>query len=245
MKKVLIIGATSAIAQHCAQLWAIRGDELYLVARNQELLKTIASDLKAKGAAETHIHHMDLNEIDNHFAMLKKAEETLSDIDTVLIAHGTLSNQKICEQSVVQTIAEMQTNALSIISLLTHIANLFEIKRSGTIAVISSVAGDRGRKSNYVYGSSKAMITSFTSGLRQRLNKANVAVVTIKPGFVNTPMTATLKKGLLWVKPEFVSAKIVKAIDQRKDEVYIPSLWWLIMTIIKIIPENIFKRINI
>jgi short-subunit dehydrogenase len=245
MKKVLIIGATSAIAQHCAQLWARRGDELYLVARKQELLKTIASDLKAKGAAETHIHLMDLNEIDNHFAMLKKAEETLSDIDTVLIAHGTLSDQKICEQSVVQTIAEMQTNALSIISLLTHIANLFEIKRSGTIAVISSVAGDRGRKSNYVYGSSKAMITSFTSGLRQRLNKANVAVVTIKPGFVNTPMTATLKKGLLWVKPEFVSAKIVKAIDQRKDEVYIPSLWWLIMTVIKIIPENIFKRINI
>jgi short-subunit dehydrogenase len=188
---------------------------------------------------------MDLNEIDNHFTMLKKAEVALSNIDTVLIAHGTLSNQKICEQSVVQTIAEIQTNALSIISLLTHIANLFEIKRSGTIAVISSVAGDRGRKSNYVYGSSKAMITSFTSGLRQRLNKANVAVVTIKPGFVNTPMTATFKKGLLWVNPEFVGAKIVKAIDQRKDEVYIPSLWWVIMTIIKIIPENIFKKINI
>lgn len=245
MKKVLIIGATSAIAKHCAQLWARRGNELYLVARNEKRLKAIAYDLKAKGARQTHIHHMDLNEIDNHFAMLNKAEVILGDIDTVLIAYGTLPNQKICEKNVIKTIAEIQTNALSIISLLTHIANRFEIKRSGTIAVISSVAGDRGRNSNYVYGSSKAMITSFTSGLRQRLHKANVAVVTIKPGFVNTPMTVNYKKGLLWVKPEFVSEKIVKAIDKKKDEIYIPSFWWLIMTTIKLIPENLFKRINI
>jgi decaprenylphospho-beta-D-erythro-pentofuranosid-2-ulose 2-reductase len=245
VKKILIIGATSVIAEHCARLWAVRGDVLYLVARNEERLSAIASDLKAKGAVQTYTCHMDLNEMNNHVAMLDKAELELDGIDTVLIAHGTLSNQKNCEQSVIEAIAEIQTNALSIVSLLTLIANRFEKKRNGTIAVISSVAGDRGRISNYVYGSSKAMVTSFTSGIRQRLHKANVAVVTIKPGFVDTPMTTHFKKGLLWAKPDFVSAKIVKAIDQRKDEVYVPSFWWFIMTAIKMIPENIFKRINI
>ena len=245
MKKILIIGATSVIAEHCARVWAVRGDVLYLVARNEERLKAIASDLKVKGAAQIYTYHMDLNEIDNHVDMLDKAEVALDGIDTVLIAHGTLSNQKNCEQSVIDTIAEIQTNALSIISLLTLIANRFERKRNGTIAVISSVAGDRGRISNYVYGAAKAMVTTFTSGIRQRLHKANVAVVTIKPGFVDTPMTAHFKKGPLWAKPDLVSVKIVKAIDQRKDEVYIPSFWWFVMTTIKMIPENIFKRINI
>ena len=245
MKKILIIGATSVIAEHCARLWAVRGDALYLVGRNEERLKAIASDLKVKGAAQIYTYHMDLNEMDNHVTMLDKAELALGNIDTVLIAHGTLSNQKNCEQSVIEAIAEIQTNALSIVSLLTLIANRFEKKRNGTIAVISSVAGDRGRISNYVYGSSKAMVTSFTSGIRQRLHKANVAVVTIKLGFVDTPMTAHFKKGLLWAKPDFVSAKIVKAIDQRKNEVYIPSFWRFVMTVIKIIPENIFKKINI
>lgn len=245
MKKILIIGATSVIAEHCARLWAVRGDALYLVARNEERLTAIASDLKVKEGAQIYTYHMDLNEMNNHVAMLDKAELALGSIDTVLIAHGTLSNQKNCEQSVIEAIAEIQTNALSIISLLTLIANRFETKRNGTIAVISSVAGDRGRISNYVYGAAKAMVTTFTSGIRQRLHKANVAVVTIKPGFVDTPMTVHFKKGPLWAKPDFVSAKIVKAIDQRKDEVYVPSFWWVIMMAIKMIPENIFKRINI
>ncbi len=245
MKKILIIGATSVIAEHCARLWAVRGDALYLVARNGERLKAIASDLKVKGATQIYTYHMDLNEMNNHVTMLDKAELALGSIDTVLIAHGTLSNQKNCEQSVIEAIAEIQTNALSIISLLTLITNRFETKRNGTIAVISSVAGDRGRISNYVYGAAKAMVTTFTSGIRQRLHKVNVAVVTIKPGFVDTPMTAHFKKGPLWAKPDFVSVKIVKAIDQQKDEVYIPSFWWFVMTAIKMIPENIFKRFNI
>ena len=130
-------------------------------------------------------------------------------------------------------------------SLLTHIANLFESKQAGTIAVISSVAGDRGRASNYVYGSAKAMITSFTSGLRQRLHKSNVTIVTIKPGFVDTPMTASFKKGLLWVKPAAVAVKIVQAIDTRKDEVYAPGFWWAIMIVIKAIPTIVFKKFSL
>jgi short-subunit dehydrogenase len=165
----------------------------------------------------------------------------MTDFDVVLIAHGTLSNQASCEISVEETLAEIQTNALSTVSLLTLIANRFEAKRNGTICVISSVAGDRGRASNYVYGSAKAMVTAFTSGLRQRLHKSNVAVVTIKPGFVDTPMTSEFEKGFLWAKPTVVSTKIVKAIDNKRTEIYTPSFWWLIMTIIKLTPNKIFK----
>jgi len=243
VKKTLVIGATSAIAEHCARLWAARGDALYLVARNEERLKTIAADLKVRGAAQAHSYCMDLNDMENHADMLDAAEAAMDGVDTVLIAHGTLSNQKTCEQSVGETLAEINTNALSTISLLTHIANRFESKQAGTIAVISSVAGDRGRASNYVYGSAKAMVTSFTSGLRQRLHKSNVAVVTIKPGFVDTPMTASFKKGLLWAKPAAVAAKIVRAIDKRKDEVYVPAFWWTVMAVIKLVPTQLFKKL--
>ena len=245
MKKVLIIGATSAIAEHCARLWAARGDALYLVARNEARLQTISADLKVRGASHTHTYCTDLNDMDSHAAILDAAEVAMGGIDTVLIAHGTLSNQKSCEQSTQETLKEIQTNALSVISLLTLLANHFEVKRAGTIAVISSVAGDRGRASNYVYGSAKSMVTAFTSGLRQRLHKSNVAVVTIKPGFVDTPMTAEFKKGLLWAKPAAVAAKIVRAIDTKKNEVYVPSFWGAIMMIVKSIPILVYKRIGL
>ncbi len=243
MKKILIIGATSAIAEHCARIWAGRGDALYLVARNEERLKTIAADLKVRGAAETDTYWTDLNYMDHHAALLDAAEAAMGGIDTVLIAHGTLSNQNACEECVEETLAEIKTNALSTISLLTLIANRFESKESGTIAVISSVAGDRGRASNYVYGSAKAMITAFTSGMRQRLHKSNVTVITIKPGFIDTPMTAAFKKGLLWAKPTKVADKIVRAIDAKKNEVYVPAFWWAVMVIIKTVPVAVFKKL--
>lgn len=242
MKKILIIGANSSIAVQCARIWAARGYALYLVARNEERVQLIAADLSVRGAAHVGTHCVDLNNTANHETILDAAESSMNGIDTVLISHGTLSNQKACEQSVKETMTEIQTNALSTISLLTLIANSFEAKQSGEIAIISSVAGDRGRASNYVYGSSKAMISAFTSGLRQRLHKSNIAVVTIKPGYVDTPMTAMFKKGLLWSKPEKVAVKIIRAIDLRKNEVYLPAYWWAIMIVIKMIPSTIFKR---
>ena len=245
MKKIIIIGATSAIAEQCARLWAARGDTLYLVGRNSERLHIIAADLKVRGATETHSYCTDLNALDNHAVLLDAAEEAMGRIDTILIAHGTLSDQRACEQSVEQTLQEIKTNALSAISLLTLIANRFEAQQTGTIAVISSVAGDRGRASNYVYGSAKAMVTAFTSGLRQRLHKSNVAVVTIKPGFVDTPMTASFKKGLLWAKPAAVAVTIVRAIEKRKDEVYVPAFWWAVMMVIVFVPITLFKRVKL
>ncbi len=243
MKKILVIGATSAIAEAAARIWAQRGDELFLVARNQERLSVIAEDLKVRGSSEVQSYCMDANNFAEHLPMLDKAFGMLGDIDIVLIAHGTLSNQKECEHSVELTMQEIKTNALSVIALLTHLADRFEIQRSGTIAVISSVAGDRGRASNYVYGSAKAMVTAFTSGLRQRVYKSGVSVVTIKPGFVDTPMTAEFKKGLLWAKPESIARGIVVACDKKKGEIYVPKFWVVVMVLIKLVPENIFKRI--
>jgi decaprenylphospho-beta-D-erythro-pentofuranosid-2-ulose 2-reductase len=245
VKKILIIGATSAIAEATARIWAQRGDELFLVARNQERLNVLTQDLKVRGSPGVHSYCMDANNFAEHLPMLDKAFGMFGKTDIVLIAHGTLSNQKECEHSVELTMQEIKTNALSIIALMTHLATRFESHGSGTIAVISSVAGDRGRASNYVYGSSKAMVTAFASGLRQRLYKSGISVVTIKPGFVDTPMTAEFKKSLLWVKSEAVAEKIVRAINQRKDEVYIPTFWWAAMAMIKIIPNRVFRKMKL
>lgn len=245
MKRILIIGATSAIAEHCARIWAARGDALHLVARNEQHVQTIAADLKVRGASKVTTYCTDLNDMDKHEELLNSADDSLSSVDIVLIAHGTLSNQKSCQLSVHETLAEIQTNALSTISLLTLIANRFEAKQSGTICVISSVAGDRGRASNYVYGSAKAMVTAFTSGLRQRLYKSNVSVVTIKPGFVDTPMTSAFTKGFLWAKPNVVANKIVKSIDKNKAEIYVPLFWFGVLIIMKNTPHFIFKKVDL
>ena len=244
MKRILIVGATSAIAEHCARIWAARGDAIHLVARNEQHVQTIASDLKVRGASAATTYCTDLNNSDEHEELLNVADDAMGSVDIVLIAHGTLSNQKSCELSVTKTLKEIQTNALSTISLLTLIANRFESRKSGTICVISSVAGDRGRASNYVYGSAKAMVTAFTSGLRQRLYKSNIAVVTIKPGFVDTPMTSEFKKRFFWAKAAVVSKMIVKAIDKKKTEVYVPKFWRYVMLIIQIIPSFVFRNLR-
>ena len=245
MKKILIIGATSAIAEASAKIWANKGHSLFLVARNQERLEAIKNDLRVRGAPQVSIHCLDMNNFDQHSLMLEKVKQVFDNIDVVLIAHGTLSNQSECEQSVEFTLQEIRINALSVIALLTHLANIFEKQREGVIAVISSVAGERGRQSNYVYGSAKAMVTSFMSGLRQRLAKHAVCVLTIKPGFVDTPMTANFKKGPLWASPEKVARLLVNAVDAKRDTAYLPSFWCGIMFLIKAIPERIFKNLSL
>lgn len=243
MRKVLIVGATSAIAEAVARLLAAQGDLLYLVGRRAEALEAIAADLRVRGAARVQTEVMDANAIERHASLLDHADVALGGLDTVLIAHGTLSDQAACQQSVALTFQELHTNALSVIALLTLIANHFEAQRVGTIAVISSVAGDRGRQSNYVYGTAKAAVSTFLSGLRQRLYKSGVQVVTIKPGFVDTPMTRDFSKGLLWAKPERVARDIVRAMENGKDVVYTPGFWWAIMQLIKSIPEFVFRRL--
>jgi decaprenylphospho-beta-D-erythro-pentofuranosid-2-ulose 2-reductase len=245
MRKVLIIGATSAIAEAAARIFAERGDALFLVARNSAALETIAADLRVRGAKDVGAGTLDANDLDAHDPMLDRAEQFLGGMDTVLIAYGTLSDQKACERSAALTVKEIGNNAVSVAALLTSIALRFEQRRAGAIAVISSVAGDRGRQSNYVYGSAKALVTAFLSGLRQRLYKAGVAVITIEPGFVDTPMTAAFPKGFLWAKPQQVAAGIVRAIDRSRAVVYLPGFWRPIMFIIRAIPETLFRRLSL
>jgi short-subunit dehydrogenase len=245
MNRILIIGAASAMAEATARLFAARGDALFLVARNAAQLDAIASDLKIRGAERVGQFVLDANDLPRHDAMLAEAEQFLGGLDTVLIAHGTLSDQTACQQSASQTLAEINTNALSVVALLTPIANRMEAQRHGSIAVISSVAGDRGRQSNYVYGAAKAMVTAFLSGLRQRLWKSGVAVITIKPGFVDTPMTRAFNKGPLWAKPEQVAQQIVRAIDHGTPVAYVPGFWRWIMRVIRHIPERIFRQIKL
>ncbi len=243
IKNILIIGATSAIAESVARKYAAQGDKLYLIARNEPRLTTIAADLRIRGAADVVVATMDVNDFSTHNSVVEKAYVALSTIDVVLIAYGSLPEQKALEKSAQDTVESCNTNALSVISFLTILANRFEEQKHGTIAVITSVAGDRGRQSNYIYGASKAMVSVFLQGLRNRLYHSQVNVLDIKPGFVDTPMTAHIKKGgPLWAQPEAVAKDIVKAIEKKKDILYTPFFWRYIMLIIRSIPEAVFKK---
>jgi decaprenylphospho-beta-D-erythro-pentofuranosid-2-ulose 2-reductase len=245
MRKILIVGATSAIAEATARIWAQRGDHLFLVARDKERLKAIADDLRVRGCKKVETYCMDANDFGAHVPMLEAAERVLNGLDTVLIAHGTLGDQTACERDFNTARQELNTNAISVISLLTYVANRFEAQKHGSIAVISSVAGDRGRQSNYVYGTAKGAVSIFLQGLRNRLHKSGVQVLTIKPGFVDTPMTAEFKKGPLWANPEAIARSIHSAIEKRCDVIYTPWFWLGIMTFINLIPERIFKKLKL
>lgn len=245
MKKVLIIGATSAIAQECARLFASEGNQIFLVGRNKEKLLAVSSDLNARYQIQTDFFTADLNNFDMHERIIKDAVMALGEIDIVLIAHGSLGIQKDCTHDFKLVLHEINTNFLSAVSLLGIIANIMEKQGHGTIAVISSVAGDRGRQSNYIYGSSKGALSIFLQGLRNRLYPCGVNVITIKPGFVDTPMTDGMKKGILFTNPETIAKGILTAIKKRKDIVYLPYFWRWIMTVINLIPESIFKKLKL
>jgi len=249
MQKIIVLGATSAIAQEASKIWAERGEHLVLIGRSPDKLSTIESDLKVRTAhtgAKIEVMTADLDQTDRHSALIEESFRRLGNhCDLILVAHGTLGDQTIAQQSYTQTYSLLLNNFLSPVSLLTEAANRMEKQGTGTLAVISSVAGDRGRQSNYIYGTAKGGLSLFLQGLRNRLFSRGVHVVTIKPGFVDTPMTATFKKGALWAKPETIARGIVSACDSKKDIVYLPFFWRFIMMIICSIPEGIFKKLKL
>ena len=243
MRKVLILGATSAIAEAIARRLAANGDRLFLVARKADRVRAVATDLQVRGADRVGSAVMEALEYQHHSDILEQAAEALDGLDTVLITYGTLPDQRACEASFADTREVLEVNLLSVVSVLTLAANRFERQGQGTIAVISSVAGDRGRRSNYVYGAAKGALTVFLQGLRHRLHTAGVRVVTVKPGFVDTPMTADFRKGLLWASPDVVARGVVWALDRGPAELYLPWFWRWIMLIIRAIPGPIFNRL--
>jgi len=245
-KNILIVGGSSAIAVACAREWVKRGANFMLAGRHPTRLDAVAQDLRVRGAGRVGTFVLDVNDFDQHRAMLDSTVAELGRIDIVLLAHGTLSDQSECERDPQAAVREITVNALSTIALLTLLAGVFEAQKSGSIAVISSVAGDRGRPSNYVYGTAKAAVTTFCEGLRARLFKSNVKVLTIKPGFVNTPMTAGLAlPGPLVASPERVATDIVRAVERGKDSIYTPWFWAEIMLVIRSLPGFVFKRISL
>jgi short-subunit dehydrogenase len=243
--RILVLGATSAIASGVMRPLAEQGASFYLVARNPEKLNAVANDLRTRGASAVFTHVMDLDDTTSHEAMLAEAAQKLETIDLALIAHGILGGQEKDQASYAAIEAILRTNLLSAVSLITWLANYFESTKQGTLAVISSVAGDRGRKSNYIYGTSKGALNIFLDGVRNRIDRSGAHVLTIKPGFVATPMTAHLPQNALFAHPSAVGRGILKAIEKRKDVAYVPPIWALIMLVIRSIPNSIFKKLNL
>jgi decaprenylphospho-beta-D-erythro-pentofuranosid-2-ulose 2-reductase len=243
-ERIAIFGATSAIAQAVARRLARSGVSLHLVARDAQKLDAVRADIAARGAKVT-TSLADLDEIDRHSALIEEAAQSMGGLDAALIAQGTLPDQAACEGDFGLTQKQWRTNFVSPASLAALLANRFEAQGRGTIAAISSVAGDRGRRSNYVYGTAKGALSIFLEGLRARLEPKGVKVVVVKPGFVDTPMTASFPKGALWASPDTIAAGIVRAMESGAGEVYLPWFWWPIMFVIRHLPWAIFSRLKI
>jgi len=243
-KKVLILGATSCIAEHFARRCAARGESLFLVGRNEEKLKVIKKDLEIRGAKRIELFFLDFNDTKAILKMVNTAWTQFKHFDTALIAHGTLTEQLKSETDFNYLISEFRNNAESVIVLISILSQAFVKQNKGTIAVIGSVAGDRGRASNFSYAAAKAAIETFMSGMRMKYFKNNLNYLLIKPGFVKTPMTAHLSlPSILSASPHKIAKDIDKAILNKKDCIHTPWFWAYIMFFIIHTPNFIFKRL--
>lgn len=246
-KRIAIIGATSAIAEQCARLWAEESPtEMVLVGRDQAKLNRIATDLSVR-APETSIKSIEANFLDP-IKIQALADEVCKEgvVDIVLIAHGSLPAQEDCQKDISKCREVLDTNGISPVLFAEAFVMHMQIANKGTLAIISSVAGDRGRKSNYVYGAAKGLVSRYAQGLQHRFAQSGVKVVLIKPGPTDTPMTAQLKvKGQKLAPVERVAKNIVDSIGRGTWVVYTPRKWALIMMVIRHIPNFIFKKLDI
>ena len=219
------------------------GTEMLLIARSRERLDALRTDLLARGARQ--VLTFEANLVASPEPVVSFAKERFANFDTLILSYGTMLDQQTCQISPEFAVRELQTNLVSAVALLTLFARDFEARHAGTIAVITSVAGDRGRRSNYVYAAAKGGLTIFLQGLRARMHHFGVRVLTIKPGPVATAMTANMQGLPFLVNPERVAADIYAALRNRRiDVLYTPRRWRLIMGIIRLIPERLFKRLN-
>jgi short-subunit dehydrogenase len=243
MTRALILGATSDIATALAHQFASQGFNLTLAARNVERLESVVTDLEIRHNVEVEAVEFDALDFAAHTSFY---DSLTVKPDTAICVFGYLGDQAKAQRDFSEAQRIIESNYTGAVSILNIIANDFEQRRSGTIIGISSVAGDRGRQSNYVYGSAKAALTTYLSGLRNRLVKSNVHVMTVKPGFVRTKMTSGLAlPGPLTAKPERVAADIFAAYQKRGDQLYSLWLWRYLMFIIRNIPEPVFKRLRL
>jgi decaprenylphospho-beta-D-erythro-pentofuranosid-2-ulose 2-reductase len=238
---IVVVGATSAIAQAAIRQWASDGNSLTLFARNASELERIAADARVRGASGVYVHAGDITSI----TYIETAVAQLEKIDQALVAHGSYTRSLRAEIDPKHLADEININLTSVAIWTQLIANAMANTGGGAVAVISSVAGDRGRYANHVYGATKAGLTAFCDGLRARMLDKNVHVVTVKPGPIDTPMTAHVeKKGALWGTSEQVASDIIRALDKKHNVVYSPWFWWIIMRIVRAIPERVAKRLK-
>ena len=241
----MVVGATSAMAEHCARLWAANKPvEMTLIGRNAEKMERIVTDLGVRSpGSEFHVVVADLLD-PGAIRTTVDAIAARGVIDVALIAHGSLPDQKACEADLALAREAMEVNALSPALWAEAIAGHMATSEHGTLGIIGSVAGDRGRRSNYVYGAAKGLVTRYAQGLQHRFAGKGVKVVLIKPGPTATPMTASLgMKGLAPV--EDVAKAIVAGMARGAPVVYAPVKWWLIMMIIRHLPRFVFNKMNI
>jgi len=243
MSYVLIIGAKSDIAKAVSRKYASEGYNLYLAARNSTELNNFANDIHIRYRRDVTCVELDILDYESHESFYKSLEEKPLG---VIITVGYLGNHKKTQNDYFEARKVIDTNFTGIVSLLNIIANDFEERQDSFIIGVCSVAGDRGRKSNYTYGSAKAALAVYLSGLRNRLFRSNVHVLTVKPGYVDTQMTKDMDlPKRLTAQPEDVANDIFKAQQKKKDVIYTNWKWKWIMLIIKVIPERIFKRMNL
>lgn len=247
-ENVLILGATSGIARAICHEMAKRGCRLILAGRKLDELERDATDLRVRYNVAADSIAFDALDFEGHPAFIQKCLDLVGGhLDGVILCHGYLPDQVQAQADFAEARRTLDINFTSAVSLLGPLANYFEQRRSGYIAAIGSVGGDCGRMSNYAYGSAKAALAIWLQGLRNRLFHSGVHVLTIKPGFVETPMSRGVVKpdSPLVVKPERVARDIDRAIRHRKNVLYTPWFWWGILTIICSIPESIFKRLKL
>ena len=249
-RRIVIIGATSAIAEHCARLWAKDPNvDLSLVGRDPDKLKNVAADLQVRNP-QSHIrtHYLAGAGFTDPQAVKQLADAIVAEgsVDIVLIAHGSLPDQAACQENLIAVNEALVVNGVSPALFAEAFADHMRKAGRGTLALIGSVAGDRGRKSNYVYGAAKGLVARYAQGLQHRLAGSGVQVVLIKPGPTATPMTAHLiQQGAALASVESVAETIVEGIAKGKPVVYAPGRWALIMMIIRHLPAFVFNRMNI
>lgn len=243
---IVIFGATSAVGQEVARLHAQRGENLILLARNESALTTVHEDILARGANSAHMIQADLANLAKHTELHNRIHSLDPKPARYYVFYGVLPDQRESEESAEAALASITINFNSVVSLLTPIVLQMERQGSGELVTVSSVAGDRGRQSNYTYGAAKGGLSLWMQGVRNRLSDAGCTVLNVKPGFIDTPMTAKIEKsGPLWAQPADVAQDIVSAADKGKSEIYTPWFWRVIMLVIKSIPEFIFKKLKL
>lgn len=244
---IVIIGATSTIAEQCARIWINEAPKrMTLVARDLAKVELIAADLRVR-STRTDVRSVEVNFLDlDEIKVLAKEINKEGPIDIVLIAHGTLPDQWLCQTDLNQCREALEINAISPVLFAESFVEHMEKENSGTLAIISSVAGDRGRKSNYVYGSAKSLVSTYVQGLQHRFAGTNICFVLIKPGPTDTPMTAHLKEqGIQLASAQTVAKIITRGIGRGLKVIYVPARWRVIMAIIKSLPAWLFNRLDV